>query len=99
MAVLHYLRREHDRKKRNTYRGVISDVNAAGIGVFLDDFLVEGLVKMSSLVSDYFRVNRKARRLEGVRSRKTYTVGQRVQVRVRQVDLIGKEIELVLVRR
>ena len=94
IAILRYINQTTKEDRRRKFAGVISDVNSMGLVVYLDEFQIQGIIKMSSLVSDYFRVNRKAKELQGVRTRKTYSVGQEIRVRIKKVDLVAKELEL-----
>ena len=99
IAILRYINQLTREDRRRKFAGVISEVNSMGLVVYLDEFQIQGIIKMSSLVSDYFRVNRKARELQGVRTRKTYSVGQEIRVRIKKVDLVAKELELTFLRK
>ncbi len=97
-ASLRYLDNIFRENKGKIFKGLITEVNSIGMTVYLDDFLFEGVIKLSSLVSDYFRINRRRRSLEGIRTRKTYAVGQEIAVRIKRVDLIARELELMPVK-
>lgn len=94
IAVFRYLYRLWSARKTKVCNGVVREVNSRGMIIYLDDFMVQGIVKMSSLVNDYFRVSEEKKKLIGVRSRKTYTIGQEIRVRIKRVDIMARELEL-----
>jgi ribonuclease R len=57
---------------------------------------VEGLVHISELPSDYFHFDSAKHMLLGERSGKRYRLGDRVRVRLVNVDLESSKIDFVL---
>lgn len=76
--------------------GVISGVTNFGIFVQLKHNLSEGLIKLSDLDDDYYIYDEKKYSLIGRRTKKTYRLGDTVNVKVARVDTEKKEIDFVL---
>lgn len=78
-----------------TYQGVISSVTAFGFFVELD-FLVEGLVHVSTLVDDYYHFQEGMHLLIGEQTRKVYRLGDQVQVVVNRVSRELNQIDFLI---
>ncbi|MFD2250998.1 ribonuclease R [Pseudochelatococcus lubricantis] len=73
-----------------TFAGRIAGVTGAGLFVKLDDTGADGFIPASTLGQDYFRFDETLHALVGSRSRKTYRLGDRVEVRlVEAVPIAG----------
>jgi ribonuclease R len=79
-----------------SFPGVISGVTGFGLFVALDGIYVEGLVHISELPSDYFHFDFAKHMLLGERSGKRYRLGDRLRVRLVNVDLESSKIDFVL---
>jgi ribonuclease R len=76
--------------------GTISGVTGFGLFVLLDQVLTEGLVRVSSLVDDYYVHEEDAFSLTGRRTRRRFRLGDRVRVQVVRVDAESRQIDLDL---
>ncbi len=83
-------------KMGQIYSGHISGVVPYGFFVELDEIFVEGLVRLSSLTDDHYLYREAQHSLVGVGRRRTYRLGDPVQVKVERVDLIQYQINLSL---
>jgi ribonuclease R len=72
------------------YSGVVTSAAAFGIFVTLDELYVEGLVHITELGGEYFRLTKARQELRGERSGIRYAIGTRVRVQVSRVDLDGR---------
>ncbi|MDP6968812.1 MAG: ribonuclease R [Gammaproteobacteria bacterium] len=79
------------------FRGTINAVTSFGIFVELDDVYVEGLVHISALPGDYYHFDQAKNRLQGERTRRSFRLGDSLQVKVVRVDLDEKKIDFELV--
>jgi ribonuclease R len=79
-----------------SFSGVISGVTGFGLFVALDGIYVEGLVHISELPSDYFHFDSAKHMLLGERSGKRFRLGDRIRVRLVNVDLESSKIDFVL---
>jgi ribonuclease R len=79
-----------------TLDGVITGVTHFGLFVTLRDLLVDGLVHVTSLPSDYYHLEPGSRGLKGERTGRTFRLGDDVRVRVARVDADEARIDLTL---
>ena len=79
------------------FQGYATGVQAFGLFVELDEVYVQGLVHVSSMTDDYYRFDEKAHLLKGENAKKTYRLGDRVEVQVARVDLDRRQIDFALV--
>ena len=74
------------------YEGVISGITQWGIYVELQN-TIEGLIHVSALPGDYFIYDESTYEMVGKETGVTYKLGQKLQVRVRNVDRLLKTID------
>ena len=68
------------------FDALIISTTKFGFFVELTDFFVEGLVPIETLPGDRFRYNENGRKIIGERSRKMYSIGDRLRVRLDRAD-------------
>ena len=78
------------------FDGLIISVTKFGFFVELTDLFVEGLVPLNTLSDDHYTYHETTREIIGQRSRKTYSLGQRVRVLVDRIDPVEKKIQFAL---
>ncbi|PYX76915.1 MAG: hypothetical protein DMG72_03625 [Acidobacteria bacterium] len=78
------------------FDGLIVSVTKFGLFVELTDLFVEGLVPLGTLTDDRYTYHENTRQIIGQRSRKTYSLGQRVRVIVDRIDPVEKKIQFAL---
>ncbi len=79
-----------------TLDGVITGVTHFGLFVMLRDVLVDGLIHVTSLPSDYYHLEAGGRGLKGERTGRAFHLGDDVRVRVVRVDPDEAKIDLAL---
>jgi ribonuclease R len=79
-----------------TLPGVISGVQSYGFFVEVPPSQVEGLVHVSSLRDDWYEYRSRQNRLVGRKSRRTYMVGDGVEVEIQKVDALRHQIDLAV---
>ncbi|MBD5523356.1 MAG: ribonuclease R [Lachnospiraceae bacterium] len=77
------------------YEGVISGITQWGIYVELPN-TVEGLLHVAELPGDYFYYDENAYEMVGQSTGKTYKLGERIRVQVKDVDRFMRTINFVL---
>ncbi len=77
------------------FEGVVSSVTGFGLFVKLDGLLIDGLVHISTLKNDYYHFDADRQRLVGG-SGIIYRLGDKVKVRVINVNLDEKKIDFAL---
>jgi len=78
------------------FDGLIISVNKYGFFVELTDLFVEGLVPLDSLADDRYTYHENTREIIGLRSRKIYSMGQRVRALVDRIDPVEKKIQFAV---
>ncbi len=78
------------------FDGLIISVTKFGFFVELTDLFVEGLVPLDSLADDRYTYHENTREIIGQRSRKIYSMGQRVRVLVDRIDPVEKKIQFAV---
>ena len=77
-----------------TFYGIITGVTGFGFFVELENVFVEGLVKISSIMDDYYLFIETEYKLIGQKRHRVFQIGNRVKVRVSNVDLSRRQIDL-----
>jgi len=80
----------------NAYAGVITGATEYGIYVRMVDFAIEGLVHMRNLKDDYYEYDESTYSLIGKRKKRKLQIGQRLKVKVHEVDMTRRTIDLTL---
>ena len=78
------------------FDGLIISVTKYGFFVELTDLFVEGLVRLDSLADDRYTYHENTREIIGLRSRKIYSMGQRVRALVDRIDPVEKKIQFAV---
>jgi ribonuclease R len=85
------------RDTEKTFEGVISGVTEFGIFVEITENNCEGLVRMQDLNDDFYEYDKDNFRIVGQRSKKMYTFGDPVVVRVKETNLARRSMDYILV--
>ena len=78
------------------FPGLIVSVTKYGLFVELEDLFIEGLVPLQSLSDDRYTYRENTRQIIGERTRKTYSIGDRVRVLVDRIDRVQRKIQFAL---
>ncbi len=78
------------------FEGLIISVTKYGLFVELKDLFVEGLIPLNTLTDDHYTYHEATREIIGQRTRKTYHLGQPVEVLVDRIDPVEKKIQFAL---
>lgn len=77
------------------YEGLISGVTEWGIYVEIVETKCEGMIRMSDMTDDFYEFDEKNYRIVGRKSRKVYTLADKIEVRVKKTDIDKRLIDLV----
>ncbi len=80
------------------HEGVITGVVPVGVFVELVDVPVDGFLRVASWVDDDFTMDEAGVRLTGKRTKRKFSLGDRLTLRLARVDLAARELELALER-
>lgn len=78
------------------FDSLIISVTKFGFFVELTELFVEGLVPLATLTDDRYTYHENTREIIGQRSRKIYSLGQRVRVIVDRIDPVEKRIQFAI---
>jgi ribonuclease R len=78
------------------FDGLITSVTKFGFFVELTDLFIEGLVPLNSLADDRYTYHENTREIIGQRSRKIYSLGQKIRVLVDRIDPVEKKIQFAV---
>nr|WP_293836534.1 ribonuclease R [uncultured Arsenicibacter sp.] len=80
-----------------TFEGVISGVTEFGIFVEITENSCEGLVRMQDLNDDYYEFDKENYRIIGSRTKRIFTFGDKVVVRLKETNLSRRSMDFYLV--
>lgn len=79
--------------KRKVYEALITKVKPFGLAFEVIELMLEGFVHISQVGKDYYRYDEKNQKLVGDRSKKNYALGDKLEVWLKDVDLIHAQAE------
>ena len=80
----------------NIYSGFITTVQSYGFFVVIDDLNLEGLVHVSTLNNDWYEYRSRQNLLIGRKSKKSYKIGDKIEIKIIKVDILKYQIDLEL---
>ena len=84
-------------KVGDQFTGFISGVTAYGLFVELEDYFVEGLVRLTSLHDDYYAYEERRHSLVGQHTGREFRLADRVEVALERVDMERRRMEFSVV--
>lgn len=78
------------------FDGLIVSVTKFGMFVELTELFIEGLVPLNSLSDDIYSYHENTRQIIGARSKKTYSIGDKVRVIVDRIDHQQKKVQFAV---
>jgi ribonuclease R len=79
------------------FDALIISTTKFGFFVELTDLFVEGLVPVETLFGDHYRYHENGRKIIGERTRKTYSIGDQVRVRLDRADSVDRKLQFAVV--
>jgi ribonuclease R len=79
------------------FDGLIISATKYGLFVELADLFIEGLVPLDSLPGDRYTYHENVRKIIGQRSRREFSIGDRVRVLLERVDTVERKLQFSLV--
>ena len=81
----------------NKYSGLIMAVQSYGFFVEIPELYVEGLVHVSTLSNDWYEYRSRQNLLIGRKSKKSYKIGDVIDIKIIKVDILKYQIDLEIV--
>jgi ribonuclease R len=78
------------------FDGLIVSVTKFGFFVELTELFVEGLVPLNSLTDDNYSYHENTRQIIGARSKKTYSIGDKIRVIVDRIDHLQRKVQFAV---
>ena len=78
------------------FNGLIISTTKYGFFVELTELFVEGLVPIDTLPGDRFQYHENGRKIIGERSRKLYSIGDEVRVRLDRADTVERKLQFAV---
>ena len=88
-----YMQNKNDR----SFLGVISGVTEWGMYVEIIENKCEGMVRIKDIRGDYYTFDKESYSLIGQRTKNKYQLGDQVQVRVKNADLVKRHLDFNLI--
>ncbi|GGC10678.1 ribonuclease R [Dyadobacter sediminis] len=82
--------------KDQEFDGIITGVTEFGIFVEITETASEGLIRMTDLGDDFYELDKENYRIIGQRTKKIYTFGDVVKVKVKETNLARRSMDLYL---
>ena len=95
LKKMEFFQRQLAARKPEAFDAIVVDVRSYGVVVELPKVMVTGLIHVSSLAGDFFQFDPVRLRFTGRRTRKTYQLGDRLEVIVCRVDAYKRQIDFV----
>ena len=83
-------------KVGEVFAATVSGMTHFGLFATLDEIYIDGMIHISDLGQDYFHYRPELMALVGERTRRRYTIGDKIQVQVAKADLDTCRVDLVL---
>jgi len=93
LKKLEFFQMQVSDRRGDSFRATILDVRNYGLLVELPDCLMTGLIHVSELEGDFYVLDGARGRLVGRKSRKSYQIGQELDVIVSRVDLFKQQVD------
>jgi ribonuclease R len=79
-------------KTGEQFDGMVISVTPYGLKIRLKDYYVEGFLHVSYMTDDFYRYDEKKLSLYGMHSKKKFSIGRELKVRIDRVNLEEREI-------
>ncbi len=80
------------------FTGVVTGVTNFGLFIQLQTYLIEGLIRYTQLLDDWWDVDEKAGAIKGQRTGQRIRIGDVAKVKIARVDLPRRELDLMVVQ-
>lgn len=84
-------------KVGKTFNGIITGVTEWGLYAEDSETRAEGMIKLSSLGDDFYKLDAKTYSIIGEKTKKTYTLGQKVKIKLVSADLDRRQMDYEIV--
>jgi ribonuclease R len=93
LKKMEFFQRQLAVRKPEAFDAIVVDVRSYGLVVELPKVMMTGLIHVSSLAGDFFQFDSVRLRFTGRKTRKTYQLGDKLEVIVCRVDAYKRQID------
>ena len=86
-----------EKQPTKTYSGVVSGMLQRGLFIMLEEILVDGFIRADWMDDDYYYYDESKHVFIGRRYKTKYRIGQKVQVKIRNISVVNQKLDLLLV--
>ena len=84
-------------KVGKTFDGIITGVTEWGLYAEDSETRAEGMIKLSSLSDDFYKLDAKTYSIVGEKTKKTYSLGQKIKIKLISADLDKRQMDYEIV--
>jgi ribonuclease R len=99
VKLLEFFERELSKPKRSRFKAIIMDVRNHGMFIELTDSMAYGLVHISTLRDDLYKIDHSHTALIGRRRHNAYRIGDKIEVSVARVDRFKRQIDFMVAEK
>jgi len=96
LKKLEFFAGQINNQKPQAFDAIIMDVQNFGLFVELPDYLISGLVHVSSMKKDFYHYDERNKSFRGKKFREEFRMGQTVRVKVQRIDMFKQQIDFNL---
>jgi ribonuclease R len=96
LKLIEYFERQLKEQHLDSFDALVTEVRNFGLFIELPDFMLSGLVHVSTIGDDFYQFDPVRQNLRGKRSGRTFKAGSRVRVKVARVDRFKKQVDFQL---
>ncbi len=85
-------------KVGKTFDGIITGVTEWGIYAEDSETKAEGMIKLSSLGDDFYKLDKKTYSIVGEKTKKVYSLGQKVKIKLVSADLDRRQMDYEIMK-
>ena len=81
------------------FSGTITGVVQYGLFILLDEIYCEGLLHTRDMLDDYYQFDATKMRIVGKKTKKVFTLGLKIAVRIKKVSIEKRQIDLIMIEK
>jgi ribonuclease R len=93
LKLIEFFERKMKQHELDSYEAMITEVRNFGMFVELPEFMLSGMVHVSTIGDDFYHFDPSKQRLVGKRTKRMFKPGDKVRVEVARVDRFKKQID------
>ena len=78
------------------YGGIVNGMTQYGLFIMLENILIDGFVRARWMDDDYYYFDENKYVFIGRRYKAKYRIGQKVQVKIRNISVVNQKLDLLL---